>query len=142
MITREERRNMARVTVTLDPLDVDLLDRLAVLEGQNRSYELRTLLAQLRPVLRATVEAFEAASRARDQLDTAAAQATLTELQQMLPEAERMQASYLGAVAKFEGLSTVAELEAQTDDPRHSNHGGHTPTPSTSPTPPEVGTDS
>lgn len=133
---------MARVTVTLDPLDVDLLDRLALLEGQNRSYELRTLLAQLRPVLRATVEAFEAASRARDQLDIAAAQATLTELQQMLPEAERMHANYLGAVAKLEGLSTVAELEAQTDDPRPSNHGGHTPTPSTPLTPPKAGTDS
>lgn len=139
MITHTDKRNLMRVTVTLDPLDVDLLDRLAALEGQNRSYELRTMLAQLRPVLRATVEAFEAAYRAREQLDTATAQATLSQLQQMQPEAERMQATYLGALARFEGLSASAEAEAQTDDPRPSNHGGNTPTPCTSPTPPEVG---
>jgi hypothetical protein len=142
MVIPEERRNMMRVTVTLDPLDVDLLDRLAKLEGETRSHELRTLLAQLRPVLRATVEAFEAASRARDQLDFAAAQATLSELQQMLPEAEKMHASYLGAAAKLEGLATAAELAHHKDDPRPSNHGGHTPTPPATPTPPEVGTDS
>lgn len=127
MITLVQDDKLVRVTVTLDAVDVALLDRLAALEGLNRSAELRGMLAQLRPVLRATVEAFEAAARQRSQFDAAAAELEISKLQQMLPELERMQEAYLGGMARLEGLA------AADADPRPSNHGGHTPTPTTSP---------
>lgn len=125
MITPMQETGLVRVTVTLDPIDVGLLDRLAKLEGLNRSAELRSMLAQLRPMIRATVEAFEQAHAQRDKLTQAAADATMEQFEAMLPEVERMQDSYLGAMARLEGLATAAEAE----DPRPSNHGGHTPTP-------------
>lgn len=122
-----------RVTVALDPIDVDLLDRLARLEGKNRSAELRSVLAQLRPMLRATVEAFEAALRARDQFDQAAANVTVSELEAIMPDVQRLQNTYLGAIARLEGAQAVALAEAADQDPRPSNHGGHTPTPESTP---------
>lgn len=131
-----QESGVARVTVALDPVDVDLLDRLARLEGSNRSAELRGILAQLRPVLRGTVEAFEAALRARDNLTAAAAAAKASELQAIAPDVEKLQNSYLGILARLEGEAAAAE-----HDPRASNHGGHTPTPPTNPTPPESGSD-
>lgn len=124
MITPEE--NKVRVTVTLDPVDVELLDRLAALEGLNRSAELRSLLAQVRPMLRQTVEAFEAALAARELLTTEAAQTSVSQMQKMLPEAQRVQDAYLGFLARLEGEAAAALASA---DPRPSSHGGHTPTP-------------
>ncbi|ROP78974.1 ribbon-helix-helix protein, CopG family [Curtobacterium sp. PhB115] len=112
---------VSRVTVALDPADVDLLDRLAALEGSNRSAVLRSLLGEVRPMLVQTVGAFEAAVAARKQLDEAAASATVSELEQIRDEVEAMHLRALGAVAKLEGLAA--------SDPRRSNHGGHTPTP-------------
>lgn len=129
-----QESGVARVTVALDPVDVDLLDRLAKLEGSNRSAELRSILAQVRPILRGTVEAFEAALRARDQLNAAAASAAVSELEAILPDVEQLQNSYLGIIARLEGEAAAAE-----HDPRASNHGGHTPNPPTYPTPPETG---
>lgn len=120
--------SVARITVTIDPVDVELLDRLAALEGLNRSAELRSILAQLRPVLRQTVEAFEAALAARDYLALSAQEANVSQLQQLLPEAQRVQDSYLGLLARIEGESAVA-ASIGDPDPRPSNHGGHTPTP-------------
>lgn len=111
---------MLRVTVALDPVDVDLLDRLATLEDSNRSAELRTILLQLRPMLKATVEAFESASRTRDEFSLAAAQANILELQELLPEVERIQAAMVGSMSRLEGA-------AAAHDPLPSNHGGHTP---------------
>lgn len=129
MITSvKEEVALSRVTVTLDAVDVELIDRLAAVEGSNRSAELRSILGQMRPVLRATVEAFEAALRARDMLDHAAAEASVTELEAILPDVQRLQNVYLGAVARLEGEAAAAQ-----HDPRPSNHGGHTPpTPGTS----------
>jgi len=98
-----------RVTVTLDPIDVDLLDRLAKLEGANRSAELRTLLRALRPQLKQTVEAFEHADKMRGQLDRAAAEATLTELAAIQPEVDDISRRFLGAMAKLEGAGAAAE---------------------------------
>jgi hypothetical protein len=117
-----------RVTVTLDPVDVQLLDRLAALEGLNRSAELRSILAQLRPMLRQTVEAFEAALAARDMLSRSAQEANISRMQELLPEAQRVADSYLGFLARIEGEAAVA-ASLRDDDPRPSNHGGHTPTP-------------
>ena len=124
MFTREDDE-LVRVTLTLPRVDVDLLDRLGRLEGLNRSAELRSILVQFRPMLRQTVEAFEAAAQARDLLTSEAAQAKVSELERLLPEAQRVQDAYLGFMARLEGESAAAAAA----DPRPSNHGGHTPTP-------------
>ena len=116
-----------RVTVALDPVDVDLLDRLAALEQSNRSAELRSILLQLRPMLQATVEAFEAATRTRDEFSLAAAQANVLELQELLPEVERIQAVMVGSMARLEGAAAARAAQPDEEDPRSSNHGGHTP---------------
>ncbi|WIE56337.1 ribbon-helix-helix protein, CopG family [Curtobacterium sp. MCBD17_003] len=119
--------NVARVTVALDPRDVDLLDRLSVLEGSNRSAVLRSLLAEVRPMLSQTVDAFERAQALRGELDRAAAEAFISDLQAVQGNVEAAGDQYLGAIAKLEGLAA--------SDPRRSNHGGHTPTPPPSPSP-------
>jgi hypothetical protein len=131
MVILMEEAKLVRVTVTLDAVDVALLDRLASFDGLNRSAELRAMLAQLRPVLRATVHAFEGARQQRDMFDAAAAQVELSKLQELIPEAERIQDAYMGAMARMEGLAAAADV-----DPRPSNHGGHTPSPKITPTPP------
>lgn len=131
MVTRNEN-GLVRVTVTLEPVDVDLLDRLAALEGQNRSSELRSILTQLRPTLVQTVNAFESALTHRDALDQAAAEASVSELQELLPEAEKLQNLLLGILAKFEGNAAAKAAFAEelaALDPRSSNHGGHNLTP-------------
>jgi hypothetical protein len=137
MVT-QKRDGLQPVTVTLDPVDIDLLDRLGKLEGLNRSAELRSMLAQLRPMLRQTVEAFEAAASARDMLTVEASQAKVSELEALMPEVQRVQDAYLGFMARLEGESAAAEFDA---DPRPSNHGGHTPTPTTDLTELEPGRD-
>jgi hypothetical protein len=112
---------VARVTVALDPADVDLLDRLSALEGSNRSAVLRSLLSEVRPMLTQTVQAFERAKGLRGQLDRAAAEALFSDLQAIQGNVEAAGQQFLGAVATLEGLAA--------SDPRRSNHGGHTPTP-------------
>lgn len=121
----EKTSRLIRVTLTLDPVDVDLIDRLAVMEGKNRSQELRGMLSELRPMLQATVGAFEAALRQRDQFDEAAKSAALAGLEALFPEVEAMSKNYLGAMARIEGAAAAAEAL----DPRPSNHGGHNLTP-------------
>ena len=143
------KRSLVPVTVTLDPVDVDLLDRLAALEGVKRSAELRSILAQLRPMLRQTVEAFEAAANARDLLTAEASAVQVSQLEALLPEVQRVQEAYLGFMARLEGETAVLDARrddesdgaAATPDPRPSNHGGHTPTPPTSPDTPEPDSD-
>lgn len=109
MITPPERVNLVRTSLTLDSVDVDLLDRLARLEGQNRSQEMRGILAQLRPVLLATVEAFEAALAQRDKFDQVAATAAIQGLEELLPEVEEMARRYMGAMSRLEGSAAAAE---------------------------------
>jgi hypothetical protein len=127
----QQHGNMVRVSLTLDPIDVGLLDRMSALDGRNRSAQLRDVLAQLRPMLLQTVTAFEAAAAARDRLTAESAAVKVSELEELLPEAQRVQEAYLGLMARIEGEAAAA---AADPDPRHSNHGGHTPTPP--PTPP------
>ena len=117
---------LARVTVALDPVDVDLLDRLAALEGSNRSAELRAMLGELRPMLRQLVESLEGALRVRDEFMAAAGTAALSEFAELVPEAQKIQDAMLGALARLEGAAAV-RAAAEPEDPRPSNHGGHTP---------------
>lgn len=115
------------MTVALDPVDVDLLDRLAELEGSNRSAELRQMLGALRPTIRQVVEALEAALRTRDAFTQAAGAAAADELLELLPEVERIQNVMLGSLARLEGAATARAAGPTDQDPRPSNHGGHTP---------------
>lgn len=119
MITPSQQPRLVRATFTLEPVDVDLLDRLARLEGANRSQEMRRILEQLRPMLLATVEAFEAALEQRDKFDAAAASAAVTGLEELLPEVEEMSRRYLGALSRLEGSAAVAAA----DDAPASNTG-------------------
>lgn len=115
------QRNLIRVSLTLDPIDVDLLDRLGKIEGRTRSAEVRGILEEFRPMLTATVEAFEAAVSQRMKLDDAMASAAISQLEAVMPEVEKIQQVYLGALSRIEG---AAAAQAALD-PRPSNHGGH-----------------
>jgi len=105
---------VARVTVSLAPEDVDLLDRLAALEESNRSAELRTLLEAVRPTLRATVEALEAANRTRDNFLEQAALLALGDLKEVLPEMEKIHHTYLGALSRLEGAAVQTPPASNT----------------------------
>lgn len=122
MITPYERPNLIRTSLTLDPIDVDLLDRLGKLEGRNRSQEMRGILEQLRPVLLATVEAFEGALAQKEKFDAAAATAAIQGLEQLLPEVEQMARDYMGVMSRLEGAAAVAAAENDDDAPA-SNTG-------------------
>jgi Ribbon-helix-helix protein, copG family len=111
MITRHEN-GMARVTVTLDPEDIELLDRLAKLEGSNRSAELRGLLTQVRPMIRDLVEMFERAASQREALDAALVNLTVSELQAIMPEVDEISRRFLGTIAKLEGTQAAADAPA------------------------------
>lgn len=126
MVIHMESSRVVRVSMTLDPIDVDLLDRLARLEGQNRSAELRALLLQVRPVLQATVAAFESAAAQRQKYDEIAAQVALRDAEALIPEADRLSNTYLGILSRIEGAAAAAE-----QNPRSSNTGV---TPSDPPT--------
>ena len=106
------QRKLIRVSLTLDPIDVDLLDRLAKVEGRNRSAEVRDILEQFRPMLSATVEAFEQAIKHRVQLDDAMAQAAIEQMEAVMPEVEKMQNVFLGALSRLEGAAAAKSAEA------------------------------
>lgn len=130
MIT-SENPGMKRVTMTLDPVDVDLLDRLAALEGRNRSEELRSILTEVRPMLSATVEAFEAALRQRDAFDETARGAAVAGLSALLPEVEALSRQYMGAMSRLEGQAAAAEAIQDDEKPPSSNTGVTPPNPTT-----------
>lgn len=116
---------VARVTVSIEVEDLDLLDRLAVLEGSNRSAQLRSMLGAARPMLRATVEALEAANRTRETFLNQAAEYALGDLTEMLPEVEKINKAILGAMSRIEGAAAA--------NPRGGNHGGQKSDPSLNP---------
>ena len=117
---------ITRVTLTLDPVDVDLLDRLASMQGINRSEQMRQILAESRPMLRQTVETLEAALRQRDEFMRLVSEAESAGLAELLPEVRKVQNTIMGSLARLEGALAAHEA---LEDPRPSNHGGHTPTP-------------
>ena len=129
MISPDNRR-MKRVTMTLDPVDVDLLDRLGVLEGRNRSEELRSILEQCRPLLAATVTAFEAARDQREAFDQAAQELAVQGLLVALPEIEKLTEQYMGAMSRIEGASAAAAAaaaaSASADDEAPDSNTGAT----------------
>lgn len=108
MVTRNEN-GLVRVTVTLEPRDVELLDKLAKFEGTNRSAELRGMLAQVRPLVGEVVRVYEEAERHRELLDQALVNASISELEVIKPEMEEISNRFLGALAKFEGhIASIA----------------------------------
>lgn len=135
MVITPKLPSVARVTVALAPIDVELLDRLAQLSGTNRSEELRGILSQLRPMLRSTIEAFEAVARQREQLESAAATLRADELESLLPELERLQNVYLGTMARVEGMATASERFDDAEPP--SSNTGVTPPPPSPTEPPQ-----
>ncbi len=137
-----------RIGVTLDSVDVDLLDRFASVQGLNRSQQLREILEQARPMLKQTVEVLEAALQNRDAFLEALGPAAIAHLEELLPEVANVQNAVLGSMSRLEGALTAREPLSEQDeiliqafgraqgvevppasDPRPSNHGGHTPTP-------------
>lgn len=128
-----ENGNKVRVTLSLDPIDVALLDRLAALVDSNRSAQVREMLEASRPFLAATVEAYERAVQQREGFVKSATMATLAELEAIAPDVEKMGELYLGAMSRLEGAAAAAEGE----DPRPSNHGGHKSDPPAPALPPE-----
>jgi hypothetical protein len=102
MVTRNEN-GLVRVTVTLDPEDVRLLDELARLEGKNRSSELRSMLEQLRPMLSQLIGVFHEAERQRAALDQALTKTTAVELAAIAPDMEDLANRFMGTLAKLEG---------------------------------------
>lgn len=104
----QDNAGMMRVTVTLDPEDVRLLDALAAFEGQNRSAELRGLLRQIRPVMKQLVETFEVVSSRRLSLDEAMKNASISELEMIQPDLDEISKRFMGAMAKLEGAAAAA----------------------------------
>lgn len=104
----------ARVTVTLERDDLELLDRLANLEGSNRSAELRQMLKAVRPMLKATVDALEAAERTKDTFYEQAAAAALGDLASVVPEIEKINYAYLGALSRLEGAAAARPPASNT----------------------------
>lgn len=113
MVTRNDN-GLVRVTVTLDPIDVELLDRLAFHEGKNRSQELRGMLVQARPMLKQLVATFDEASRHREALDQAMLNATVSELETIMPEVEEIGRRFMGAMAKLEGHAAASAPASNT----------------------------
>lgn len=111
MVTFNEN-GLVRVTVTLEREDVFLLDALARAEGLNRSSELRSLLEQVRPMMRQLVATFVTAEGQRAKLNEAMLNATLSELQAIEPELEDMNRKFLGAMAKLEGHAAASGGDA------------------------------
>lgn len=116
---------ITRVTLALDPVDVDLIDRLARVQGLNRSEQVRELLGELRPTLRQAVETLEAALRQRDEFLALVAEGEVVGLAELLPEVNRVHDTVVGAMARLEGALAVRAAA----DPRLSNHGGQVSTP-------------
>lgn len=106
MVTRNEN-GLVRVTVTLDPRDVELLDALAEIEGLNRSAELRSMLSQVRPMMEQIVKTAQTVNAQRAALDEALLNARVSELELIGPELEDIANRFIGAMAKLEGLATA-----------------------------------
>jgi ABC-type transporter Mla subunit MlaD len=101
--TDKETEYVKRVTVSLEPKHVDILDRLSRLDDSNRSEQLRQILNSLFPVLEATVTAFEAAEAQKNAFEAQYADLAVSDLQALIPELEKMQKAYLGAMSRLEG---------------------------------------
>lgn len=97
-------------TLTFDSVDVDLLDRMAAVQGGNRSAVLREILAEFRPMFRQLVETLEAAQRQKDQFLESVGASALAEMLALEPEVEKIQNAALGAMARAE--SALVALEA------------------------------
>jgi Arc/MetJ-type ribon-helix-helix transcriptional regulator len=141
---------LLRTSLTLPEEDVRLLDRLAALDGKNRSEMVRYLLAEMRPRITQLVDILEFALANRDALLTGIGESSMEELQLLIPEVEKIDAQIAGAMSRVEGALTASADQDQDEilmqafgraigkplppkpkasNPRRSNHGGQKLTP-------------
>lgn len=97
------KHGIVRFTASVEPEDLDLLDRLARLDGTNRSEQLRVILSSLRPTLSATVKVLEKAERTKQNFLNQVSENALGDLNDVLPEVERISNTIIGAMARLEG---------------------------------------
>lgn len=108
-----------RVSLSLDPEHVELLDRLAAAQHSSRSAEVRTILEAARPVLESLVTTMEAVIHQKARVDEAIRGATEREVVGLMPEIERIQQTFLGVMSRLEGQAAAAaehEAGAASDD--------------------------
>lgn len=118
MVHRDQ--GMVRVTITLLPGDVELLDRVAALDGDTRSGLIRHMIESARPHLQNIAKAYGLLDQRRSDLEEALHSAGVKELEQIVPEVRELEAKTRGALAKLEGARAAS-------DPHPSNHGGQKP---------------
>lgn len=110
----QNQSGTVRITVTMTAEQVDLLDKLAAMEGTSRSEELRGLVQQGVPMMREIVRVFESVSSRRRDLDAAIATATRSEIQAVMPELEAISDRFLGLLARLEGASAASAPASNT----------------------------
>jgi len=111
MVTPQDN-GMARVTVTLLPEDVQMLDRMAAIQGTSRSAELRDIIDAARPVYTGIIAAFESAIAQKSRMDQAIMAATEGDLVRIAPELEKIQETFLGVMSRLEGAAAAADAPA------------------------------
>lgn len=114
---------MKRVTLTLDAVDVDLIDRLGAHEGMNRSQEIRAILQQFRPMMEELIKVLDFAAAQRDALDQALVQASIADLEAIQPEAEELARKFMGMTARLEGHAAASAPASNTGATLGKNTG-------------------
>lgn len=99
---------MTRITVTLQPEHVELLDRMARVKQSSRSAELRGLIEAAQPIMLSVVSAFEAAIGQQQLMDEAIRTASEQEVSALLPELQRLEQTFLGVMSRLEGAAASA----------------------------------
>jgi phage I-like protein len=110
--------------MTLPEEDIRLLDRMAALDGKNRSEMMRYLLAEMRPLMTQLIDTLDAANASRDKFMGTIATATLSEFEVLRVEAEKLDQQVVGALSRLEGAMTAKDA-ARAADPQAGNNGGH-----------------
>lgn len=119
---------LIRTSLTLPEEDVRLLDRMAAHDGKNRSEMMRSLLAELRPMMTQLIDTLDAAKANRETFMGAIGAATLSEFEVLRVEAEKLDRQVVGALSRVEGALTAREAAAAVD-PQRGNHGGQKSNP-------------
>jgi hypothetical protein len=116
-----------RITVSLSTDGYESLRRIAALSGESMSATVAGLVDAVAPALSRSADLFEAAQRSTAETRATLAKAAEVADGSVRPHLQTAMRAYREAMASLEDVVTDAP------DPRPSNHGGHTPTPPTSP---------